>query len=279
MNNNLNLNLIDSLENPKIKRIKKLLDSSKFRRDQQATLLDGEHLIQSFFMSNQIPEAIFIKRSEYSKKITFLKQFNLNLDKIIYNISDKIFNELSSVEDSTGILAVIFYHSIDDFVFNPQEKTIVLDNIQDPGNLGAIIRTCGAFGVKNILLSKGCVDAWSPKVLRAGMGGHFCLNLVDRLDHHDIIDLIQSDPHNYLVATVLAPDAETLFEHQVDSNRNYIWLFGNEGNGISQDLLNAVHQPIYIPMENTPIIESLNVASSVAICLAMTKCKFSKLIS
>ena len=136
---------------------------------------------------------------------------------------------------------------------------VVLDRVQDPGNLGTILRTTAAAGIGDVLLTEGCAQAWSPRVLRAGMGAHFSLRL---REHVDPLALLAGFPGPRL-ATAPGARARPLYEHDLD--RPVAWLFGAEGQGLSPALLAAADARVVIPM--AAAIESLNVGAAVAVCL------------
>ncbi len=158
------------------------------------------------------------------------------------------------MDTPTGIVALIRIPQ------PPEGKTdccVLLEDVQDPGNLGSILRSAAAAGIGRIHLSPGCVDAWSPKVLRAGMGAHFHLSI------HENSDLVAAarDFSGQVVATTL--DAEkTLFS--LDLSGPTAFVIGNEGAGISAGLLEVSDSRVMIPMPGAA--ESLNAAAAAAIC-------------
>jgi TrmH family RNA methyltransferase len=134
---------------------------------------------------------------------------------------------------------------------------VFLDAIQDAGNVGAILRSAAAFGVRHAVLGKGCADAWSPKVLRAGMGAHFSMALVQSADLAQAIAAFGGK-----VACTVPRDGISI--EQADLSGRVGWIFGAEGQGVSKTLAARVTLKVSIPMPGGA--ESLNVAAAAAIC-------------
>ena len=136
-------------------------------------------------------------------------------------------------------------------------SAVLLDNVQDPGNLGSILRSAAAAGIKNVFCSMGTAFAWSPKVMRAGMGAHFLLNIFENVNLHSLLQTAE--------IPILATSSHTKQTiYQAKLNQPVVWLFGHEGQGVAEDLMALANQTVTIPQR--PEIESLNVAASAAIC-------------
>ncbi|VAW84255.1 rRNA methylases [hydrothermal vent metagenome] len=244
---------ITSAENNQYKQIKKLAHSARERRKQKTTLLDGMHLLHALADTNGSLELVIL-RQNYEDEIEIqscLKRFASTPGIVL---SATLFDKVSPVETPTGILAIYKMH-----VTKPitNDCAVLLENIQDPGNLGAIFRTAVAAGVDAVYLSKGCTEAWSPKVLRAAMGAHFSLAIKEQQNLSQIcLDFPLS------IATQL--DVSTSL-YDLDLSDRVAFLFGNEGNGLSTSLSAQATHKIRIPMRGK--IESLNVAAATAICL------------
>lgn len=248
---------IQSSKNEQLKYLAKLLSSAKTRHQHRLCALEGMHLLKSYLQQGLMPKQVFIPESKLSHP---------ELQAIIQTLSDDLItlvshdhlSKISSLSDSHDIISEV---SIPQYPSAPtQGDCIVLERIQDPGNIGTILRSAAAANIKHIILSHDCADAWSPKVLRAGMGAHFNLNI------HTNIDLISwcANYQERILATALtATNCFQLYEINLQSPQS--WLFGNEGNGISTALLNQAHAAVRIPMNEH--IESLNVAMAATICL------------
>jgi TrmH family RNA methyltransferase len=135
---------------------------------------------------------------------------------------------------------------------------VLLDGIQDPGNLGSILRSAAAAGVNQVLLSADCAQAWAPKTLRAGMGAHFRLALHENADLSTFLAAYRGR------AILTAPTSKTDL-YSLNLEGPLAWIFGSEGQGVRPSLIEAIERHVRIPMHRE--IESLNVAASAAICL------------
>jgi len=244
---------ITSRDNPIFKYLKKLADNARQRRLERKTLIDGVHLIQSYHQAYGEPELIIIPEGKSSLEATHLMQQFEHVNTIMF--PTLMFAELTPVASSTGILAVIETPEIALPV--TVEFALMLEDIQDPGNLGSMLRTALGARVDAVYLSKGCTDAWSPKALRGGQGAQFYLNIIESVD---LLQIMQNFVGN-TYATTLQGDsiyAQNLREPSA-------FLIGNEGAGLSDKLTKAASKHISIPMH--PQLESLNAAAAAAICL------------
>jgi TrmH family RNA methyltransferase len=181
-------------------------------------------------------------------------------------VTDSLLAEISPVDTPTGILAMIAIAPVampkaNDFI-------LLLEDIQDPGNLGTILRSAVAAGVTTAYLSTACADVWSPKVLRSAMGAHFALAIVERAD---LLQVTAQFPGKSL-ATI--PDAEQSI-YALDLTGRVALLVGNEGAGLSIELQALANERVHIPMQ--PGIESLNVAAATTVC--MFECARQRLVS
>ena len=165
---------------------------------------------------------------------------------------------MSALEQGVAILFVIAMPE-KRIAATLESDALILDRVQDPGNVGAMLRTAAAAGVKEIYLSEGSAQAWSPKVLRAGMGAHFTLTIYEGADLAVLIGRAEVP----VVATSLGA---TRSLYDADLKTPHAWLFGNEGAGVSDDLLKLCEKDtIIIPQSDG--VESLNVAAATAVCL------------
>jgi RNA methyltransferase, TrmH family len=247
---------VDSPANPRFKALCRLVESSQERKRTGRSLLDGAHLAAAYLEHAGLPREVVVSRSGMAApEIKALLKRMEAVEPLV--LSDALFKKLSSVVTPTGILAVVETPRSQPV---PQEMDacVMLEDLQDPGNLGSILRTCAASGVRHVLLSKGCVQAWSPRVLRAGMGAHFALRLYEQAD----LAAVARSFDGRLVATSQRA-AQAVFDADLKGRTGF--LFGNEGAGLSAGLLKAAHVAVSIPMPGTA--ESLNVAAAAAICL------------
>lgn len=242
---------IASKDNALFKMLFRIENSARERREQGKTILDGVHLLDACISAGVKPELVVARESsrDAPEIRTFLQDGN------VASMSDSLFDRISPVKNPTGILALI---SIP--LHEPQEQPefcVFLDEIRDPGNMGAILRSAAAAGATNAFLSKGCADPWSPKVLRAGMGAHFSIRV-----HADseLADLVRNFRGN---AIALSLDADiSLFD--LDLKGRVGFVIGNEGAGISREILSLAGIRARIPMPGR--IESLNAAQAASVC-------------
>ena len=244
---------ITSAGNPQFKLLKKIASSSRERRKLGQTLLDGVHLLEALADTNGKLNLLVLRAGvEAVPEIAqCVKRF---ADTPLMVLSDALFDVLSPVEHPTGILGLM---PISEALDHRHDCCVLLENIQDPGNLGSILRTAAAAGADAVYLSPGCAEAWSPKALRAGMGAHFALAIHEQQALAEVAQQFDT-----VFATSLAA---TQSIYTSDLTGKVAFVFGNEGAGLSPALLSAATRPITIPMPGK--IESLNVAAAVAVCL------------
>lgn len=248
---------ISSRDNPLYKELKALASSSQSRRKAGRTVLDGIHLCQAYLDAQGVPGWCVIGEASHAhpEVAEILRRCEAARVACIM-LPDAMYQVLSQVENGIGILFVI--DTLQQGV--PAKITgtsVLLENLQDPGNLGSIVRSAAAAGIDAIYCSKGTVSPWSPKVLRAGMGGHFLLKIFENVELSALV--MNSDIP--IIATSSHAD-ERLFD--VDLRGAVAWLFGHEGQGVSDALMQLATHQIAIP--HLGMIESLNVAASAAVC-------------
>jgi TrmH family RNA methyltransferase len=242
--------------NPRYKALRRLVESSQERKRSGLSVLDGAHLVAAYLEHAGPPEQVIVSRSGADDpEIRALLARMENADALV--VGDALFKSLSSVVTPTGILALVRTPR-EQSIPRELEACLMLEELQDPGNLGSILRSCAAAGVRHVLLSPGSVHAWSPRVLRAAMGAHFALAI------HEQVDLPAAARafSGKVVATRLRA-TRTVFE--ADLRGTVAFLLGTEGAGLSPVLLAAAHEAVSIPMAGTA--ESLNVAAAAAVCL------------
>lgn len=247
---------IQSRDNAFYKSLKRLAESGRERRKTGRTLLDGMHLVQAFEATCGLVESLVV--SDSALLSDEIASYVAGRDLIV--LADVLMRELGLVDTPSGLLAVAVMPTTLQRP-EPGKDAILLDGIQDPGNVGTLLRTAAAAGIKQALLAPGCAAAWSPKVLRAGQGAHFVLRI------HEDADLLgfMADFRGTTVVTCL--DAATsLYEARWE--RQVAWVFGAEGQGVRDELIAAAKLRVKIPMPGA--VESLNVAAAAAVCLFET---------
>lgn len=247
---------ITSADNPRFRSLLKLAQSSRERRDAGLSLLDGIHLVAAYAEHVGAPSEIVLSRagSENAEVAQLLAA--LKTDKALL-MADALFRQLSSVATPTGIIAVVPTPR----VAVPQVLTgasVWLEDIQDPGNVGSILRSAAAAGIATVCLSRHSVHAWSPRVLRAGMGAHFALRVIEGVD----LQVLAQGYAGRIMATGMGC-GKAVFD--ADLTGDVALLFGNEGAGLSPALAALAHETVHIPMPGRA--ESLNVGAAAAVCL------------
>lgn len=247
---------VSSRSNPLFKSLLTLKESPRERRTERTALLDGAHLIAAHLERVGPPRAVVVTTAAAeAPEIKKLLKKIAPLEAVV--LSDRLFRELSPVTTPSGILAAVEIPAAKPAPRNA-EFCLLLEDIQDPGNIGTILRTAAAAGVQQVLLSRDCADAWSPRVLRAAMGAHFFLNVVERADLTGYARGYQGQ----VVATA-AKAKQSIFE--VDLTQSTAFVIGNEGAGVSSKLSSEADILAAVPMPGG--MESINVSAATAICL------------
>ena len=249
---------ISSRDNPQYKLLRQLATSSQARRKQGRTLLDGVHLCEAWLQHQGVPELCIVSDSSRARpEVETILDACEAAQATCLQLSDAMFSPLSQVDHGIGLMFVVATPRT--AMPGPlQRPAVLLDGLQDPGNLGSILRTAAAAGVREVYCGSGTVFAWSPKVLRAGMGAHFVLDIAENVD----LQALMADARIPVLATS-SHATESLYD--ADLGADCAWLFGHEGQGVSSSLLGLATRQLAIPQETT--IESMNVAASVAVCL------------
>ena len=246
---------ISSKDNAIFKHLKSIsLDNTAYRRSQQIWL-EGEHLCLAAKSSGlKIAYVVIVD----SVQADSLNEWEGCCESII-QLSVALMSALSSLPSPARVCCVVELPDMQVIQFN--ESAVVLDQVQDPGNAGAILRCSAAFGFKQIITTGETVALWSAKVVRAAMGAHFALQINESLEVSDLValnmPLLLTDVH----------DGE--FLHDLTNVRKLpwpcIWIFGHEGRGVSKNWVNFPIQRVRIAQPGGQ--ESLNVAAAAAICL------------
>lgn len=248
---------ITSAQNHTIKMIRQFGTSAKLRKEFNQTLFEGIHLCQAYLESGGEPVYCVISDSSLKNPEVVAIASQLREEECIL-VPDSLFTSLSTVENGVGILFVVSIPESEK-VERIITDALLLDGVQDPGNMGTLLRTAAAAGVQKVYLSEGSASAWSPKVIRAGMGAHMALEI------HEKADLVTEVKNATVpVFTTSLHAKKTLYEAGL--TQPSAWLFGAEGAGVSEELLSLTEgEQVIIPQESN--VESLNVAAAAAICL------------
>ncbi|MEO7495157.1 MAG: RNA methyltransferase [Massilia sp.] len=248
---------ITSRENPLYKELKALAGSSQARRKAGRTLLDGVHLCQAYLAMRGAPLQCVVSESGLGNpEVADIVQQCEQAHAHCTALPDALYAPLSQVEHGVGLVFLIDTPARE-VPAALSESAVLLDNLQDPGNVGSILRSAAAAGVKQVYCSAGTAFCWSPKVLRAAMGAH-CV--VDIFENVDLAALIRGARIDVLATSGYA--SERVYD--VDLRAPLAWLFGHEGQGVADDLLRLATRTVVIP--HLGEIESLNVAACAAVC-------------
>jgi len=235
--------LYTSIENKKIKNIKKLY-TKKYRDEYNEFLIEGEHLVLEAYKKGILKELILEEGTDF--------KLDVETSYVTSNIL-KYISELSNPSKIMGICKKI----------GPKEagnKIVMLDSIQDPGNLGTIIRSSVAFNVDTIILNKSCVDLYNSKVLRATQGMIFNINIIEEELKKIIPELIEK---NYKIYGTKVNGGKSLKD--IEKTDKFAIIMGNEGRGVKPEILDMCSDYIYIDMNKN--CESLNVGIATSIIL------------
>ncbi|OQO68725.1 23S rRNA methyltransferase [Enterococcus villorum] len=246
---------IQSAKNPRIKELKKL-HKKKFREETGEYLLEGFHLIEEAVSSDASVKEILITQKGLAEWSSWLER-NQEIPRIL--VTDEVMSAVSDLPTPQGILAVIHYETVK--MPAVSGGWLLLDNVQDPGNVGTMIRTADAFGLSCVVLGKGTADIYSTKVLRSMQGSNFHLPIIQE----DLELLIPKLKENGLMIYGTELNEEAVSLTKVDAPMDYAIVMGNEGQGVRSEILSLTDQNVYIPIQGNA--ESLNVGVAAGIML------------
>lgn len=248
------MSFIASRDNPRVRRWRELTRDARERRKQRRAIIEGENLILAFLQTGKAVEnLIFSKTGSSRAGFTALAR---QTGKSPTVLADPVFRSIADSEAPAGIAAEIALPgSTPDLKMSM--SCVLLEGIQDAGNVGAILRSAAALGIGTAVLGRGCADAWSPKVLRAAAGAHFAMQIAESADLAAAIDEFGGK----ILCTVPRGGVPLA---DADLSGRIGWLFGAEGQGVSAALAASAAFKVTIPMPASA--ESLNVAAAAAIC-------------
>jgi TrmH family RNA methyltransferase len=248
------MTVIRSRDNPRVKRWARLATDSKFRRSEGRVFIEGPHLVEEALQAGLKLHALIVSESGLKRKA--IRQLIGQVEPMV--LADHVFGIVADADTPPGIAAEFELSSV-----TTQESgtALFLEGIQDPGNVGAILRSAAAFGAAEVVLDRACADPWSPKVLRAGMGGHFRLGL------RQVADLSKALAE-FAGTTLCTVSSGGIPLSELKVQGRIGWIFGAEGTGVSEALARRAAMKVTIAM--APGSESLNVAAAAAICLYET---------
>lgn len=248
---------IESKDNNLFKNTKKLKER-KNRNKSSQYIIEGFRLVQEAFKANVDVDYLIVTK-DGSEKIDEYLENHITENMKIYEISDNLFKELISTENPQGILAVINMNMLQ--MQANGSFYVLCDKLQDPGNLGTIIRTAHAAGVQGIILTKGTVDIYNEKTIRSTMGSIFYIPIHYDDDNLSLVKSLKDEGFN-LVVTSLDTNKDFF---QEDLLGKVILTVGNEGNGVSEEVFALADTKVKIPMPGNA--ESLNVAIATSVIM------------
>lgn len=248
------MSIVTSRDNPRVRRWRELVRDARERRKQRRAVIEGENLILSFLQSGRTVENLILSKAAASRPefIALAKQSG----KMPTVLSDPVFRSVIDVESPSGIAAEIAIPPAAQDL-KAAGVCVFLDAIQDTGNVGTILRSAAAFGIRHAMLGKGCADAWSPKVLRAAAGAHFSLQIAENAN-------LTEKLKNFAGKIICTIPRGGVALPEADLSGRIGWLLGAEGQGVSEALAAQAALKVTIPMPGGA--ESLNVAAAAAIC-------------
>jgi TrmH family RNA methyltransferase len=244
---------LESKDNPKIKHLRGLIEQNSYRKKQGQTVLEGSHLCLAWLEQNRKINAIFTTENA-------LKHPDLNdiLDQYqgkVFVIGESLYKDLSTLGTTLACLAIVDLPSSSQ-ALDYQADTLILENVQDPGNVGTLLRSAAAAGIQQIVCTKGSASLWSPRVLRAGMGAHFSLQTFENIQLEEILE-------QFKIPVYVTSSHRSTSLYAKDLSQPCVWILGNEGQGVSDYAL-AHAEAVTIPQPGGQ--ESLNVAIAGSVC-------------
>lgn len=254
--------MITSKDNEMIKHISKLISSSSYRREQECFVAEGARLCMDGVLSGAVAEVFLYTKNGMEK---YPKEFEkiFAVAKKNFEISESVLKKISDTNSPQGLLCVL--KALDkkslSYKIEIGRHYVALENIQDPSNMGTVLRTAEALGIDGVILSKNCCDIYSPKVARGSMGAIFRLPVIIAENFTEYIsELSKSGIMTYASTPRNAEDIEN-----IDFSKGGVMLIGNEGNGLKEETIKACCKRVRISMKGRA--ESLNAAAAAAILL------------
>lgn len=239
---------LTSRDNPKVKRWTKLVRDAKLRKKEGRLLVEGPHLVEAALRAGLQPHVLLVsERGQADREVASLIA---GAEPVV--LPDRIFAGIVDAETPPGIAAEVSIPSL-----TRNGDVVFLEGVQDPGNVGTIMRSAAALGAASVILDGGCADAWSPKTLRAGMGAHFSLLV-------RTVRSLEDELARFAGRILCAVPRGGVALAKADLSGAIGWIFGSEGQGVSEAAAKHADLKVTIPMAGA---ESLNVAAAAAVCL------------
>lgn len=243
---------ITSRDNPKLKQIRKIRDG----HDSGFVFVEGLRLAREAMRS-----PVSVSSAVFARSFVEVSEFDRIADKII--VPDKIFDSLADTKNPQGVILIAERPATDRNAFEERfdgGTAVLLHRVNNPSNLGAILRTCEAAGINNVIITRDSADAFSPKSLRASMGSALRLNIGERADFEKTVEWARK-----IGLRTTAADISGALDYRQLANSTRLIVFGSEANGLTREEIAAMDDVVVIPMKNG--VESLNLAVSAGIIL------------
>jgi len=244
---------LESKDNPKIKHLRGLIEQNSYRKKQGQTVLEGTHLCLAWLHENKKINSIFATEHALEHP-----DFDIILNKytgVVFVIGESLYKDLSTLGTSIACMAIVDIPSSNQ-ALDLTADTLILENVQDPGNVGTLLRSAAAAGIDQVICTKGSASLWSPRVLRAGMGAHFSLQTFENIALEDLLP-------QFKIPVYVTSSHRSSSLYSKDLHKACVWILGNEGQGVSDYALQHA-EAVTIPQPGGQ--ESLNVAIAGSIC-------------
>ena len=251
--------VITSKENESIKKIRKLKEK-KYRDKNGKYIIEGIKLVREAILENARIDTVVVcddcvKKGDIAKEDLYqIAKYNC-----VY-VDEKIFNNITDVQNPQGILAVVEKKNSDKDIKYDEDIIVVLDDIQDPGNLGTILRTIDSIGLTQVIVSKKSGDVFNPKVVRSTMGAIFRVNIIE--SDNLVNTLKEIKRHKFQIVSTSLQTEDSIYDIEY---KKKVIVIGNEANGVSKDVLDISDKKVKIPMPGKT--ESLNAAVATGVVL------------
>lgn len=256
---------IFSKDNKLVKHVTKLCDDRKYRYKTRQFIIEGLRLVREAYICNADMEYAFVTRDFYEKNSGFVDNISACL-KECYIINDTLAKKISDTQNPQGIFCICNMNDNNLYTsdINSDGKYVILNSLQDPGNVGTIIRSADAFCVSAVIVSEDCADIYSPKVIRSTMGSCFRVKSII-CKKENICDTIRALKNKNIKVYATNLDKNSKDIREVTLGKGSCIVTGNEGNGLPQDVIDVCDGSVIIPMNDKT--ESLNASIATAICI------------
>ena len=249
---------IQSPDNPLIRRLRRIAESPRACREAERSIAEGVHLVESVLAARVPISAVVVSESATATVRALAERAAESGGVRVAELARPLYDSLAPVEHGAGILVEIAL-ARPELPVGQAVDAVYLDGVQDPGNVGTLLRTAAGAGVRHVAASTGTAFLWAPKVLRAAMGAHFAVSIYEDVPPGRLASAFDAER--------LAADTsggESLFAAAWGTGPT-VWMFGSEGRGLSEAASALAQRRMRIPIDSA--VESLNVAAAAAICL------------